>query len=715
MKISSNTQHFIVISTLIAIYLFGAFLRMEDYPAWQSMPEVYQQDGEFKMANFDSYYYLIAAKDLMTDNYDSLDEQRHLPRGKNRPSIPPLSSSLAAIIAKISGLPIDRIAIVMPVIFAPLLAFVVYGMARGLNLYRRYALLAGLLAIVSYTYVVRSRIGVFDTDCLNVVWVCLNAWLASRALNSNHRLNAIALGALIISTLLFALWWNTAVFVAVLSGLMPLTIIMCQQWLKHRKAFKQKHQPLLIILSSLWLLTFASFHQQMFTYLNFLLGLNHSVFPLLGDVTELTAASPLRFINDTTGSFLLMLLALIGLVGLAAKNGVRLWVYGMPIGLCFAPLVAGNRFMIFSAPILALGAAYSLQQLSQFKPYQLAVTDKAKQLNGLLIIAMTMIGVEANYERLTLKLTKPAVEDHRIAMQGLKGSLSKTDEPEAAIWTSWPLGYQVHYYLNRATFADGEFDDGGETLFYLYLPLASDNLTFSANFMKFYATQDIRSLYPLFESPIDAIELLQQVLQHPPEHSKRILARGLRKGEIPTSDTLTNAEDWLRFLYPQTPRPLYLFLHERMIRTVFWFKQGNLDLRTGETIGLPFYLWFHDLKAQGPILQNDEVMINTTLGVAQHNSGTTHSFAHIGACQNGQCQQTDYKMPPAMRPQYQDSERFVFEWHPQRGYGAAMSNEIARSTFNRLFLREETTPYFELLEANTPQYQLWRIRGNVYP
>lgn len=720
--ITARVNAVCTIAALLCLYAFGVYLRMEDYPAWNSMPEVFQYEDEYKMANFDSYYYLIAARAIQQGTYDTLDEQRQVPFGKSRPKIPPLSSWVAVVLSQWLNISINTVAIFFPVFLAPLLVFVIYLMGRDWGLQRRNAILAAFFGVLSYTYVVRSRIGVFDTDCMNVVWLCWHTWLATRCFqqkNGQDKCSLIPLLGLMVSTMLFTLWWNTAAFVAVLSGLIPISV----QWALRRPGDLR----LLGILLLGWVWVIIVFYQPIFSFIVILLGWQKTAFPLLGGVTELEPVGWIRFAQETSGHGLLLAISLAGLV-IRLKHSLRSSLgYCLPLGLCFAPLFLGNRFMIFSAPILGVGAAYGFQELMKHSLL-------TWQLKVVFLCAIISIQLESNLSKVVKKLTKPAIDVHA----GLIEQLKRIPSEQATIWTSWSLGYQIQYYLNHSTIADGEFNEGGETLFYLSLPFATDNLAFSANFMKFYASRNIRILYDVFDSEQTTLVFLKEILKYPPSTAKRHLERKLKlhqlsplpRGVLSQVDigAQSPVSQWLEFLYPKHQQPLYFFLHQRMLKSLFWFKQGNLDLGSQTTIGLPFYMSFYPLartslnqaafKTPSNLIQNNEIQVNTQLGLAKHSSGALHSFAYILQCGEDECAQQAYAIPPAMQSQYQNQDRFVFEWHERDGFGAALSPEVANTTFNKLFLRQgagqTVTPYFSLISQDIPYYQLWQVNGDVY-
>src|SRR5690554_5692649 len=108
------------------IVLFAIFLRYEDFSVWQKNKTTFQYQGEYQMANYDSYYYLKIAKELKEGTYSNPQEKRQVPNGMEAPTIPPLIAILAASISSVTTIPVSTVAIFLPIFLASLLAPLVY-------------------------------------------------------------------------------------------------------------------------------------------------------------------------------------------------------------------------------------------------------------------------------------------------------------------------------------------------------------------------------------------------------------------------------------------------------------------------------------------------------------------------------------------------------------------------------------------------------------
>ncbi len=427
---------------LLIIFLFAIFLRLEDFSDWSKSKVMFSYQNEYQMANFDSYYYLQFSKDIKRGIYDEIDEKRRYPNGASQPFIPPLLSTLAIYISQAIALPLATVAIFIPTILSSLLAFVVFFLSRRFNLNRAASLTASLFSIISIQYIVRTRVGVFDTDSLNVVFILLNSYLFLRfALDKHRQYLFLTLG--FINTFLYFIWWDNAISVTLLSAFVPLSIAI----LFFDKVKNTTTKYLILGLLSLFVLYFLS--EQIFSYIQLLSGQRNDIFSLKSDVQELEVVGMADFIKRTTNNVFIFLLMITGLIYFIWQQRIKSLLIIMPIFLGFIPFVAGNRFIIFAAPVLAIGIGYFVQLL--FNGY-----NTKYKIAHIATIGIVALGIYSSYPAITYKLAKPAVWENRQLLDQLK----KHTPADANIWTNWDLGHQIHYYLDRSTFADGQFSDG---------------------------------------------------------------------------------------------------------------------------------------------------------------------------------------------------------------------------------------------------------------
>ncbi|MDE0472407.1 MAG: hypothetical protein OXH57_10740, partial [Ekhidna sp.] len=322
---------------------------------------------------------------------------------------------------------------------------------------------------------------------------------------------------------------------------------------------------------------------------------------------------------------------------------------------------------------------------------------------------LAVIGIAGSYKTITGKHEKPAAFEN----VALLNALDKYTPKGANIWTDWDLGYQIQYYLNRGTYADGEFSDG-EFYYYLSFPLASDNLRVAANFMRFYNThgkEGMNTLYQAFSGVERAFEFLKIVLSSRPSEAKAWLQTQQRDGTLPETASLNSAEEWTAYLFPRQSDDIYLFIHYKMTQTAAWFKQGNSDLKTGLTKGLPLFLTFNALNERGGQIKNNQISLNTKTGMANYFNQPRY-FQSLSTFDGVKTLEKTFPKPGRMYGKKDD--RFAFQWDKTNGFGAAMSKEMANTTLVKLYLLQEKSPHFEPVLINTPAYQIWKVTGNAY-
>jgi len=677
---------------LLLIVLFAVFLRYEDFSVWKENKNSFQYRGEYQMANFDSYYYLQIAKELQRGDYDNLQENRRVPNGTQTPAIPPLIAFFAASVSSLTGIPVSTVAIFIPVLLAPLLAPLVFLIAFKLSFNRQAALTAALFSIISVTYVARTRIGVFDTDCLNVVFVLLNSYLffCFAEIKNNKRYTYFGLGLL--NSFLFFIWWNTAASVVMLSALVPLSVALIFFY-KTKKVFI-KYSFLVLTFSVSTYFTI----DQITALFNLIFDTVTTDFPKNMSISELDTVSLNSFIKRTSNNTFIFISMVFGMVLLCLKLKLKMLFFAIPVMLAFSPFFAGSRFILFSAPVLALGIGYCIQML-----FHLKAVVKTWAAVGITVL-MVFIGIISNYKIITYRFAKPAAYENTV----LLNALNEHTPEDANIWTDWDLGYQIQYYLERGTYADGGFSDG-EISYYASFPLAADNLEVSANFMRFYNKHGVKGMNVLYESfsgVENTFNFLRELLSLSPSEAAEWFVNRQKKNQLPKTNNLTTPQQWTAFLFPRESEDIYVFIHYKMTQTAAWFKQGSSDLKTGQTKGLPLFLTFNSLQEQTDEVKNNQIRISTKTGVARYLNQPRY-FQSLSTFNGAETTTKTFGKRG-------NSGSFVFQWNKKVGFGAAMSEEMANTTLVKLYLLQEKSPHFQPILINMPQYQLWKVSGNAY-
>lgn len=683
MKIKQS--NFLTLVFLSGIVLFSIYIRYEDFNSWKKNPALFTFHNEYQMANADCHYYLQHAKDLAQNRYQGIDSLRWVPAGKARPVIAPLLSYVTYWIHVLFSIPLDRIAAFLPIFLSSLLALVVYLYLRFFQVSVWASLTGAYLSIISLTYVYRTRIGVFDTDCLNAVLMLLNSYLFLRWVHSSDSQKKWFLGSIILHFILFLWWWNTAQSVVAISFLYTLFIAV----IFYSPSFSPVKK--IGILTLVFIPILGLVHKDFFDLISLVLGFKNQ-FPIVAEVSELTPVSWKEFVEKTSGHALPIIAMILGLIYMIIQHKKLNLFLLIPFLLAFIPFYSGNRFLLFSATILAIGAGFLLDFIEKrAQPWKFF-----SYIFGGLILVITTI---KNYPTITHKYTKLAAYDYIPMLQ----SIEKNTPSEALVLTDWDIGYLIRYYLNRGTFADGEITGKGDILYYTSFPLAQPDLACAAHFIHFYTQNPagFHSFVTKSTSRAQAMSFLQELYALPSDKAEEYIRGQFFKLSDEVQKQIAHPDHAMKYFFPTVKKDVYLLLHQQMLQTVFWFKQGNLDLTNFQTIGLPMYLQVYDLKQEGAFLKSPTMMVNTQDGTCLYMNSMQQAFSQIVT----QLPDTQYTMSYPKAP----PQSFVFHWNASMGFGAALSKEMSRSTFHQLFLLHKKSKYFTPIDLQSPLYQLWKV------
>jgi dolichyl-diphosphooligosaccharide--protein glycosyltransferase len=676
---------------MAAVLAAGWYVRLANINEWEIHPKRFFYQEEPVLMNTDGYFYLRLARDLSEDHYDPLDQLPRFPDTPSRPLPPPLMSVLVSWIHSITSWSLNWIAVVLPALLGPLLALPVYGVARLLGGGIPMRLTAALMAVLSVQYAKRTMIGFFDTDCMILTFVMGIIYCFMRfALEPKRRFLFLFLGLGLYGLLLW--WWDQAPEVVTIIALPPLIYAIVFYVRPSRK------QWLILggagITSALAFMVFAEgasfagrFLARVIGLYDYISGTQSGYFPNVRiHIAELRILSIKDIVAESTGSFLVFAASMVG-------AGWLFWTKRHVVGFLLVPAILaifsfffGARFLIYLAPITALGIGFLI--------------DLAWRRRRML-----------HFPILTLVFPLAVLVSAWPAFSRMV-TTSITPIEDAVIWTSWSIGYPLMYYARRPTIADGQFH-GGELLLYSYLPLVTDDFRLAANFMRFYVKNGTSGIQKVYRSAGDDIpggmRLLREALSAGPQKARSLLSASLASSRLTAVDGLENVDQWLRFLFPSDTPPIYLLLHRRFTVSKKWFLFGSWDLeqRRG-TAGLllPYYrvrqvggrikgsdgLDFDRLK--GPIFN-----INRGGKTLISKSPLSKMVIHT---RQGQEVMT-----------YDERSRLSFEWTKPTKFGALMDEDMANSVFNKLFIRHSApSAYFRAVKLRTPSYQVWEVRGD---
>lgn len=672
---------------LIVILLLALWVRMDDLIAWQRQPQRAFYHQRPILINFDGYYYLSLARDLMRHTYAPSDPLRGVPEAQPRPWPPPMISVLAAAAASLTHSALDWIGVLLPPLLGLMLALPLYLLGRlyGGTMMALVATAAGLYAPY---YVYRSSLGWFDTDCLNVALAFLVTYLLIRfGLETRRRRFLFLVGALMLSGL-FLLWWDQARAVVLLICLSPLLIVVV---LFYRPRGRERRVAIgtaaaIIVATMLWIgpRAMTTPFQKAGGALNYISKTQAGAFPNTGlSVFEQKRLGFEDLIEKTTGHLIPFLIGILGLGWLffrqkkTAAPLLLLFILG-----CFSFLFA-RRFLIFLNPFITLGLGFVCQQLWDLRkkwPY-LSLAAPA------VAVGLCLFPARASLAKIYWPKEIPPL------IEGMD-RLAQNSTADAVAWAWWDHGYPMLYWSERATINDGSLHSGIRTVCNA-LPLMDQSQQSAANFMRFYASKGIRGLKQLFDalgSPDRGMRLIQKVM-----------AAGPRNADHPISEAgLSPAAQWRDFFFPSDRRDIYLFLDLRLARTTYWWSWfGTWDPALKDGRHAQFKL-IRNCSRQGDRIKGPGLAADLAGGRVTYN-GRSYPLSETIIREGARQSRTAYRTPSGL----------VLVLQKDTGICALMDPSFAGSLFNRLYMLDAPDPiYFSLVAQRYPYYQIWKVTAD---
>ncbi len=704
-----QTEFFI----LVLILTLGLWIRVEDLGNWKKSPDHILFKGEPLLTTADGPFYLDLARDLIEGTYHPVDEKRCVPENARRPMPPPLLSSLAYVIAKLTNISLNWVGTLLPALLGPLLALPLYGLGRYYG-GPVTGLVAAAVGVLCPVYIFRSNMGWFDTDCLNVTFATSLSYCFLKFGVEDFKRRYYYLGLGIFVFILFLWWWDQAPHAVTLFWIIPFTLSVIFFYRPSRKEgiifFVAVLSVTAIVLT--WKgvdLPFRLF-KDVDSHYSYISKKASHYFPNPGvTVTEQIRPRFHQIASSIMTGLPAFFIALSGFILLILKHP-KTWLFNLALvligGLSF---IFAGRFQIFLIPLAALGTGYITCSVWKQR-------NKYKSL-GILAPAI-LIAVLGNFcYRAVESKTIPAIHPRIIA--GMD-TASKTTSPDAVIWTWWDYGYFMNYWSRRATISDGS-NHGGERSVYNALPLASKNFRLSANFIHFFSERGIKGINKFYKAvgndPSRGYSALKKILSVGPEQASFII-EDLSLHPVGNWKT---SHDWLIFFFPKEKRPVYLFLDNRLTKSFigwYWFGTWDISKQTGTR---PFYRFIKHIE-----ISRNNSQINKKSDTRTPDNNQPGANINLG---NG-IFTWDSKMIPLKTAliagdkkigdyeikSYERKRGARLEVFKPVGFGALMDEDISESVFNKLFLRHTWDhTYFKPVAVASPDYQLWEVRGDTLP
>jgi hypothetical protein len=684
------------ILAVLCIFAVGIVCRLDDLSQWKNVESHTFYDGKPIHTTFDAWFYLSLSQDLLDDTYTQPDEKRGVPHCPARPVPAPLLSVLAAAVVKATGISLCWIGAILPAVLGPLLVVPLYLMGRfygGVLC----GLTACLLAVLYPFYIVRSNLGRFDTDCLILFFSLGTAYLFMRfaLITSKHRYIFICAGGVV--SALFLWWWDqTPAAVSALTGL-PLLVALVIYYRPTLREGLIFYGILICCVAGVLTLTDPAMPLKILNrlWMEFIyISKDQSgLFPNIGKtITEQARPEIEKIIQATTMGTPAFLFA-------AAGFGLLMWrrrlqtAFLLPhMLLTYLAFTTANRFILFMLPLLALGTGYAVSSVSN-------ILHKIRPLNAVvcaLIIALLCVPL---YTYNTTSTRWPKEPGYMVdAMYRIREATPEN----AVIWAWWDHGYALTYYARRATMNDGSIHAGELTVFNA-IPYTVPDFRSAANFMHFYVkhgVSGVRRIYQLFDgNPHTGLDFLKTVLAAGPEEARKIIERT----EITSGTDNRSTDDWLRFFFPGSRRPLYLLCDNLLNRTAhwwYWFGTWNTSVRSGTH---PRFRPHERIQVDGNSLKGSaNLFIDRAAGTYLY-EGRRIPLARIDVyAQSGTRTLNNYRR-----------SGLHFEYNRIHRHGALMDEDIAESVFSKLFIRvQPDTRYFKPVINSPPYVQLWEVMAD---
>lgn len=476
-------RNLLPLAWLLLFLLLGA-THLGDRQHVASSQQFLAGPGQPLLHEYDGYYYLRHARDVLSGSYGAVDPYR----SPGRPTTPPAISLLAVGGALITGALPDMAAFILPPILALALLAVLWLCGRLLGSPWLGILAAGASASALYLYS-RTCLGYFDTDCLNPVFMLLAplmlylfslrrgprgfAWLA---------VFAAAMG-------LFFWWWPQGATVAFGLSLLayalsfPVPSPAWERWFKMVLLAASAIAGVFLVLEFVGKVhTGIDAFQTIVAHVQLILAGGRAV-AVGGSIQELAPQLPSSVFLDLAAFPGALLPAEIGLVGLIVIRR-RFALFLLPLLVFATASVSSQRFMIFTPPLFGLGYGYFFVLLSERVAW---VQQRAWARAALLALLAAML--LPSFARNWAWHSEPPITARELP---LAQAVREGTAPGATVWAWWDYGYFLQYFAERRTVADGGLASDASVRA-LAAPLATADPKLAARWMRFISGRGMES------------------------------------------------------------------------------------------------------------------------------------------------------------------------------------------------------------------------------
>jgi dolichyl-diphosphooligosaccharide--protein glycosyltransferase len=421
-------------------------------------------------------------------------------------------------------------------------------------------------------------------------------------------------------------------------------------------------------------------------------------FPDIGQfISEQAKLSLSKLVEYTLTNWLAFGGSVLGVCWLCLVRFREMAFLAVPFALGICSYLFAQRFAIFIVPILALGLGWCVSLI--WKHFQ--QNKKVHVLIGFLLLylasTMHLKGISRG----------PSVFGEMVAGMA---EVNRLTPKNAVVWNWGNIGYPLIYWGRRTTVSDGQVHSGERSV-YNAIPFIVPDYRLSANFIRFYVKRGVKGINMFYKAlgndKDKGLKLIQQILVNGPVEAKKIILNE----NIGSVSWMQSTDDWLEFFYPAQSAPLYIFFDwssNNLLHILYWF--GTWDVETKNAGRLVSRV---QLAYGGSV---DGTVLSTLSGVS--------ADLELGILKLGE---NEYELRSAA---YTSDTETVEHFYPENkkgkvhlemnidkafSYVAYQDEKLGTTLFNKMYWRKVHPPekYFQLVSAEKPFYQIWKVGGDL--
>ncbi|QIK38346.1 hypothetical protein GWK36_10560 [Caldichromatium japonicum] len=611
--------------------ILGIYWRLMDWSQWPRIIDPQIGVALPLLGNADGYYYLGLARDLIEGLYGQTPWLRVFPEQPLRPEPAPLLAVMTALISRWTASPLQGVAAVLPAILGVLIVVPTALISRTIGSKWLTTLSAILVVLIPY-YAQRSGLGWYDTDALVVTLPLAISAIVIILLDHPKNPRILLTGGLFLIglVLFYYQWWDQAPQIVFLLSSYLMIALLILGW-------RQGHLRIAALVGLLSVIAFLPISlnevwPRVFGILSYLAKTPDAVFSPTGIAIGEQQPLPLWLgIKACAANPAMLALVLFGITSLGIKRPQVPLLLAPFIVIGLAGIFVAERFLIFMAPVIAIGLVGAIDFIYT-------------RLNKIFALPLAILLAAAFSAALMLARDDQAMSQPVIPLEVIEpmSRLSHQIPQDAVIWNLCDYGYALTYWTRRPTICDGSSHSPARRTFTAF-PLYADTTQQSARFIHFYLRHGIQGMDRVLQYFQNnwprARDFMLTIYNMPPEEAKVWLINHL------SSLSADEAAQWIEFLFPKQERPVYIILDRQTMRnTHWWYWFSTWDPQRKKGIH-PYYILFPylpEIPKQGRIEDPAGLFwIDWEQGVVQFR-GRTEYLRYLNWIEDGKRDQIEF-------------------------------------------------------------------------